>query len=249
MDLVVLGSGTAVPRPGRAPAGLYVEEAGVRLLLDAGPGSLSRLADAGGRLEDLDGVAITHLHPDHSADLLAVLFGLKNPDLVRERPLTVLGPPGLHGLVEGFVAAYGRWVEDPPCGVQLREWQASQELAGWRLDTLPVEHGGAAHGLRLTTPAGLVLCYPGDTDECDAVVELARGADLLVLDCSHPHRRKVEGHLSPTPCGRLAARAGVAALLLTHIYPGWDPETARPRVARHWDGPLHLAADGLRLTV
>ncbi len=249
MELVVLGSGTAVPRPGRAPAGLLVAEGDVSLLLDAGPGTLARMAEAGGRLEDLDALLITHLHPDHSGDLLSILFGLNNPDLVREHALPVFGPPGLRDVYDGLAATFGHWVADPPCGVPLREWAPCQEVAGWRVETRPVEHGGAAHGLRLTAPSGRVLCCPGDTDECEAVVELARGADLLVLECSHPDERKVAGHLSPSPCGRIAAAAGVGGLVLTHFYPGWDPETARPVVARHWDGALHLGRDGLRLTV
>ena len=51
-------------------------------------------------------------------------------------------------------------------------------------------------------------------------MDLARGADLLVLEAANPF--KVPGHLTPAEAGRLAAQAGVARLLLTHFYPPCD---------------------------
>lgn len=249
MKLTVLGSGTSVPRPGRGAAGLLLTEEAASLLLDAGPGTLARMADQGVLLEDLDRILVSHLHVDHTADIVAALFALKVPDLRRPCPLRLHGPPGLAALLDRLTDAWGRWIEAPPCGLEVTEYAGPAVLDGWTVAARPVLHGGGAHGLRVTAPSGRILAYSGDTDECPAVVELARGADLLVLECSHPDDRKVEGHLSPTPCGRLAAEAGASALLLTHFYPGWDPESARSCVARHFGGPVLLAADGMRVDV
>ena len=79
--------------------------------------------------------------------------------------------------------------------------------------------------------------------ECEALVELARAADLLVLECSHDDAAKLPGHLSPPPCGRIAKQAGVGQLLLTHFYPGWAPESALSVVEGHYRGPVRLAVD------
>ena len=251
LHVVILGSGTAIPRPSRAPSGILVSEAGTHLLLDGGAGTLTRLADAGVLLEELAAVLYTHLHVDHTGELVPLLFALKNPGFQRDRPLTIVGPPGLSRLHEDLASVYGAWITAPPCGLVMGTWNppAAYELLGWRVDAVAVAHGASAHGVRLTSPSGAVIAYSGDTDECDAVVDLARDADLLVLECSHPDDRKVDGHLSPTPCGRVAAAARPRRLVLTHFYPGWDPEDARPPVEALYDGEVIIAADGLRIEV
>jgi len=140
------------------------------------------MAEAGVLLEDLDRAMYTHLHMDHTGDLASTLFALRNPDLHRTRPLDLHGPPGLADLLDRLRAAWGRGAEAAPCGVRVHAWDEAEAtvFAGWRVEARRVRHGGQAHGLRITSPSGKVLCYPGDTDVCDAVVDLARGADLLL---------------------------------------------------------------------
>jgi ribonuclease BN (tRNA processing enzyme) len=78
-------------------------------------------------------------------------------------------------------------------------------------------------------------------------VGLAQGADLLVLECSNPF--KVPGHLTPAEAGRLAARAGVKRLLLTHFYPPCDEVDVVALAAQEFDGEIIRAEDGLRLEI
>ena len=88
MRLTVLGSGTAVPVPDRFPAGYLVERGASKVLVDCGPGSLRRLAQAGVSPAELDAVLLTHYHTDHCADLAALLFALRSPHLRARPPLT-----------------------------------------------------------------------------------------------------------------------------------------------------------------
>ena len=60
MRVTVLGSGTAVPVPDRFPAGYLVEAPGTTVMVDCGPGTLRRLAQAGVGIERLDAVFLTH---------------------------------------------------------------------------------------------------------------------------------------------------------------------------------------------
>jgi ribonuclease BN (tRNA processing enzyme) len=89
--------------------------------------------------------------------------------------------------------------------------------------------------------------YSGDTDESDSLAELARGADLLVCEASNPF--KVPGHLTPAEAGRLAARAGVKRLLLTHFYPPCDTVDVVALATREFGGEIFKAEDGLRVEV
>jgi glyoxylase-like metal-dependent hydrolase (beta-lactamase superfamily II) len=83
--LTFLGTGTGVPSKDRASPACLLELPAARLLIDLGPGSLRQLARVSLAVPDLDGLLLTHLHPDHSADLAPLLFAGKY------RPLW---PPG-----------------------------------------------------------------------------------------------------------------------------------------------------------
>jgi ribonuclease BN (tRNA processing enzyme) len=91
---------------------------------------------------------------------------------------------------------------------------------------------------------GWSLAYTGDTDEDPAVAELARGVDLFVCECSFPDEEATPNHLTPSSAARLARRAGVGRLLLTHFYPSLEPERARRAAALTFGGPIECARDG-----
>jgi len=75
---------------------------------------------------------------------------------------------------------------------------------------------------------GRRLVYSGDTGPgaADALVELARGADLLLIEASLLARRgdRAPGHLTARQAAQIAREAGVGRLLLTHLLPEYDPE-------------------------
>ena len=104
-----------------------------------------------------------------------------------------------------------------------------------------VAHPTEAYGLRITDAAGAVFTYSGDTGECDAVVDLARGADVFLCEASWTHapgQRPEHLHLSGTEAGHIAARAGVSELLLTHIPPWTSREDVITEAKEAFDGPV-----------
>jgi ribonuclease BN (tRNA processing enzyme) len=119
-------------------------------------------------------------------------------------------------------------------------------LDGLVIRSGPVNHIFGSLAYRLEAD-GRTLVYSGDTDVSDSLVDLARGADLLVLECSNPF--KVPGHLTPAEAGRLAARAGVGRLLLTHFYPPCDDVDVAALAARGFNGEILLAEDDLVMAV
>ena len=251
MQLTVVGSGTTIPVRARGYAGLYAQAGAEHLLLDSGPGTLQRLAAIGVTYRDLDRIAYTHFHPDHCLDLVSILFAMRVSSMdatPRAKPLTVYGPPGLRALYEQLNAAYRGVLTPRSYELRLEEIGASGEttleLPGYRLQTRAMRHSIEAIGYRLEAD-GRSLAYSGDTDECEGIVALGRQADLLILECSMTDERQVEGHLTPSSCGRIAAAAGCRQLALTHFYPVFDGYDILGRVRRHYDGPVTLASDGL----
>ena len=72
----ILGSGGPAINPERASAGyLLWVGAQARLLFDIGGGSYIRFGQTRAKLADLAMVGISHLHPDHTSDLAALMWG------------------------------------------------------------------------------------------------------------------------------------------------------------------------------
>jgi ribonuclease BN (tRNA processing enzyme) len=244
MRVVVLGAGTGIPAKDYSPAGVYVQIAHEHVLLDAGAGTLQRLRRAGVTYLDLDRVFLTHFHPDHCLDLVSLLFAARLPEPARTKPLTIYGPRGLKRLLRAFHRAYPTWLQPRTYRLNVKELgERTLWLPGYTVRTRRMNHyETGALGYRLEVD-GKSIVYSGDTDACQAVVELGEEADLLLLECSVTDKRKVPGHLTPTECGRLAAIAACRRLVLTHFYPVFKGYDIRGRVRKAYRGPLTLARD------
>ena len=106
-------------------------------------------------------------------------------------------------------------------------------------------HPVTAYSLRVTA-GGRTLVYSGDTGPCDALDEVATGADLLLAEASFESGadNPPDLHLTGADCGRTAARAGVGRLVLTHVPPWHDPAVAEAEARAEWSGPVELARAG-----
>ena len=96
---------------------------------------------------------------------------------------------------------------------------------------------------------GFSAVYTGDTDYSETIIDLAKDADLLICECALPDRHKVEGHLTPSLAGDLAAKAGVRKLVLTHFYPECDQEDIAAECRQTYSGPLVLAEDLMEINI
>ncbi len=245
MRLTVLGGSGAYPAAGQACSGYLVEHDGFRLLVDPGYAVVPRLL-AHCTVDQVDAVFVSHGHPDHCADL--------NP-LLRAR---ALGPTGalpalpvhsLPGALNAVLALDRPGMLD--AAFARHEFTAgdSFEIGPFQLSTALLPHSLPNAGLRLTT-AGRALAYTGDSGPDEAVVDLARGVDLLLAEAS-----QVDGVPPGTEstltdavtAGQQAARAGVGQLVLTHLFPGTDPEEASAAAGRSYSGPIAVARPDLQL--
>jgi ribonuclease Z len=245
MRLSVLGSGTCQLWQRRSSPSYLVEAGGMKLMLDMGQGSLRRLVEAGHQAAGLDAVLISHHHLDHMADLLPLLFGLNyDPDLSARGKITLLASKKFEHVLEGLEAVYGKWINPGEPGLKkvFLSPGDSVQLGGVKIITSEVRHLETSIGFRIEH-GGRSLVYPGDSAYCEPVLELARGADLLIAHVGGDDDNIKPKHLYPRAAGELAARAGVKALLLSHIYHPMNPDAAVKSAAREFDGPIQAADD------
>lgn len=250
MQLTILGSGTAIPSLTRGSPGLLVEVAGSSLLFDGGSGTLPRLLKAGISATELDRVFYTHLHPDHTGDLVPLLFALRNPVWRRTKPLYLAGPQGFLTFYEGLTSLYGDWIAAKTYELVINETlQDVTEAEGFRVIPREVVHMQHSLCYRVESANGKSLVFSGDTTYCDAMIEAAKGADMLVLECSAPDEQPMKGHLTPTEAGQIAVLSGCRRLVLTHVYPTCEAYDLVTPCKKVFDGEVILAEDLMRLDV
>ena len=249
-ELLVLGSGTAVPSPTRGPSGYYVTGTDGGFLLDCGPGTLRALARSGFALDTVRRVFLTHFHPDHTLDLMALVFGLTNPRFHgRYDRLEVWGPAGLEDFWSRASALYGRWLQPVTYELVVREVEEEMRFGEVEATTVRVAHTENSIGYRFRFGDGYVFAYSGDTGPCPGAVELGADADLYLLECAFPDGSERDGHLTPTSAGLIAAEAACRRLVLTHFYPECEETDVLGACRRVFDGDVSLAFDGARMAL
>jgi len=110
------------------------------------------------------------------------------------------------------------------------------------------KHSPESLAYRLEDLQGRSMVYSGDTGFSEEVIELARGTDLLILECSFPDRLELDGHLTPSSAGRMASLAGAKRLILTHFYPECLGTDIAAQCRKTYGGELILARDMLAVS-
>lgn len=244
MRVIIAGCSGSYPGPD-SPASCYVVEAnGFRLVLDLGNGALGPLQRYVG-LYDIGAVLLTHLHPDHCADLCSYYVARKYRPSGRPPRIPVYGPAGT---AERMAHAYGM---APYPGMsdtfEFRDLQPGQlEMGPLRVRVERVNHPIETFGVRITDNHS-AMTYSGDTGETATLVDLARDADLLLAEASflEGEDNPPDLHLTGRQAADHAARAGATRLVLTHLVPWHDPKRVLADACESvYDGLVELASVG-----
>ncbi|MEL7609854.1 MAG: MBL fold metallo-hydrolase [Bacillota bacterium] len=221
MKLTVLGKNGPFPRAGGACSGYLLESGDVRLVLDMGNGTLSRLLQACG-LERISAVLLSHLHSDHMSDMLILRYALAQ---LRARgkdvpmPLSVITPSEPEAEFRQL-ASFGVYdmtlAED---GMRLRFGDLSVTLHR-------MIHPVPSFAFSITDGEKRFF-YTGDTAYFPQLAELCEGHDLLLADSgllSSDKTTMVAAHMTAKEVGEIARDARVKRLLCTHIWGGYQDD-------------------------
>lgn len=199
------------------------------LLLDCGAGATGRLHDIH-QFDQVEAVLISHLHSDHVAGLFDFL--LHTLITGRNRPLAVVSPPGLRGLLQAAFEVR-ETVINPAALYDFRLIEGSQvetSVGRWKIRSVPLDHSILNLGYLLTSN-GLSVFYTGDTREPSPARDLR--ADYLIHEATYADRfsslAKEYGHSTATEAAKTAVAMRVRHLMINHVgdQPDSDAEIAR----------------------
>jgi ribonuclease Z len=285
MKITLLGTGTPAPSLARQSSGYLFEVGSDLIVMDHGPGAHHRLLESGYRAEQVTHAFFSHLHYDHCMDYARLVLQRWDMGAGRIPELAVFGPPPIARMTEQLIGDGG--VYDVDIRARTGH-QSSLDVFTARGGSLPrrrpaplvtevhagsvipgngwtITVGHAVHvqpfleclAFRLDTAEGSV-CYSGDSGPCDALVELARGCDVLI------HMNHHFSGTEPTPayraaCGNhrdnaaIATRAGVRTLVLTHLLAQIDRPGVREQIVheiqQEFTGQVIWGEDLMRLTL
>jgi ribonuclease BN (tRNA processing enzyme) len=247
MRLDIVGAGPAyTDRPGATGAAYLLRFGAGSLLLDLGQGAFTRLAglvDPG----TLDAIVVSHLHPDHFIDLVALRHFLRwGPG--HPRRARVLGPAGLGARLDALHAEPG--FSEAAFDIEALHVGVI-EVGPFRVQATRVTHSAESYGFRISTGNGPGLAYSGDcgrAEDLDAIIE--PGDDLLCEVSFGPGPVPSDAaHLDGGSVGALAARTGARRVLLTHLLMNFDEDATVAAVRAHYGGPVALVQPGDRFTI
>ena len=278
-QLVLLGTaGGPRPRRSRSGSAQAIISGGKVYVIDCGDGVARQLVLAGLRLKDIRHIFITHHHSDHNFDFgtlvhLALLSGLTTR-------LDCSGPPPTERMLRSYFEYQGYDLEvrmkdegRPDIASLVRAHDVHKSGPVWRDEMVSVTSARVSHPPIETAfayrfdAADRSIVISGDTLESDALVRLAQGADVLVHEAMLAERvremlrslpnnekliRSVTGHhTTAEQAGRVAAKAAVKLLVLSHLVPAEDPDVPDEewiaQARRHYNGPIIVGRDLMKI--
>jgi len=217
MHFAFLGTSGSIPTAVRDTTSIVVVVPDGALLIDCGGSPVQKLRRAGVDPQALVSVVITHIHPDHSYGLPALVRNLAV--LGRQAPLTIYCRPEHVEPLRSLLSLFSTLERPGMFALTIRAIDLAEDVHAFDLGPLsvrtsPNEHSAMPNfAVRVDVARRRSVVYSSDTRPCDAVVALARGADTLVHDATYSERdrNRPGGHAHSTAAeaGEVAARTAV----------------------------------------
>lgn len=271
--VILAGTGVPTPNPQRMGSCVVVLVGDQPIVLDCGRGAVTQLVRAGVDPSQVEYVFLTHHHFDHTIGLPDLLLG--SWIVGRITPVQVFGPAGTSAFIQSVLEAFKIDIESRRKSREGKRGAVSTleviakeigaglvyEASEWRIRAVRVDHLPGSLGYRLDAQDRSIV-FSGDTRPCPALVELARGADLLIhevffslefessgasygrhRELVHPDWINRVRHTKPHEVGKIAAEAGVKKLVLTHLWSNEGEDRLKREVAAHFSGEIVVGRD------
>jgi len=281
----ILGGGTPTPTPSRFGSSYVFQFDKNQLMIDCGPAATQKLVNAGFWPTEIDYLFITHHHFDHDADLPCFLLCRWDQSIGKENRLQIYGPTLTEKITQGIIGEDGLFAHDWKARVNHPLSQRIHVNRGGKLprkppivfskdigpgeviekDDFKVTTALAEHvqpyldslAYRIDTKEGSAV-FTGDTQPCDSVIELSKGADALVCMCWDDQEvmdstGEMQGQCGTVGAAEMAQKSGVRKLVLSHVGPNLSQESVTEKaisdVGAVFDGEVVVAKELMQINI
>jgi ribonuclease BN (tRNA processing enzyme) len=247
--LTILGSNGTYPTPGRPASGYLVEHDGTRLWIDAGHGTFAALQDVID-LSLIDAVLLSHIHPDHCVDIFGFYHALRYGEQPRYGIPTFV-PEKLAEHLIGFLGGDANHPITEVLDFRTMDRGDRAEVGGVGLEFGITDHPVPTLAARLET-GGRSLVYSSDTGVGGDAGALATGASVFLCEATYQGSSEVKPwphHLTAGEAGSIARIAGAGRLVLTHLWPTFDPDRSIAEAEATFGRAVGLAVPGAAITI
>jgi ribonuclease BN (tRNA processing enzyme) len=244
MRLDVLGVNGTYPERGGACSGYLLRDDAFALWMDAGTGTLARLQEHV-EIDRVGGLFLSHTHADHMVDIYTFFYALWFHE-AKPRSVPLIMPAGAKEYIGRLLSDDMRESFDVVFDVREVDVGDVTEIGPLRLSFFDSVHSAKNLSMRAESN-GAIFCYSGDTGPNDDLPKAARNADLFLCEASWQRDTKVDIdpiHCRATEAGEAANRAGVARVMLTHIWPGLDRQRSAEEASQTFAGSVEIARAG-----
>jgi ribonuclease BN (tRNA processing enzyme) len=251
-EVVVLGSSGIYPTPDSPTTGFLLRSGDHHVWLDAGTGTFANLQQHT-NFFDLDAVVVSHLHIDHFLDVYPLYYALRySIDCRGPFGMPVYAPEGAEAFLLSLLANGGRGHSDFGGFLDFRTISPDEPVTVGGLEFKFATTLHPIEGMAMSIESeGHKLFYTSDTGYDEDLVEAAKGAQVMIAEATlhEVNPDLVEIHMTAEEAGRMAAKAEVGRLVLTHVQPGLEPDESVARAAREFGGEVVVAEPHMRFPV
>lgn len=257
MEIIILGSGTMNISKKRGSAAYLVKIKNDYLLLDCGSGTMKKMADIGFDYQKISYIVISHSHPDHITDLMALIHPQKF--IPRKKTLHLIGPQDIKNKWKKLKEIM--WSEPREIPTFLKIYPAKKSVLKFKnftIKTFPIQHTPLLPYQKFPgiitkiIHRDKILIYSGDW--CNKVfnqdfIDFFKNADLLIAEAGKKIGQQAGGHLNPEEVGLLSGKAQIKKVILTHINDSFK-QTEKQMIAtcrKYYQGPITVAKDLMKI--
>jgi len=243
MEITILGSGGYIPNKNQVSTGYLIENNGKYILLDCGAGTLWRMIQLNFKWQKINEILISHTHSDHINDLFAIIFSQLN----RKKTLRILGPKNIKE-VEKFIYQQMTNQCKPPKFVFSNITDKRIKIGGLKIKNLAVKHSLQIPELAYKISTGKkTVVFSSDLGpliDKKSLIRFIKGTDILIGDA----KGEKEGHLSLKELSKIAAKAHVKKLILSHQDIRYKKEMLRD-CKKYFFGKIIAAKDLMKVKI
>jgi len=220
MRLTIIGSGDAFGSGGRFNTCFHLAVGERRFLIDCGATTHTALRVRNIDSNTIDAVILSHLHGDHFGGIPFLMIDGQYLSR-RERPLLFAGPPGtterINAALEVFFAGSSKTKYRFPWSVIEIPVGVLTDVLGLNVVSAEVIHFSGAPSTALRISDGKkTVAYSGDTQWTEALLPIAAGADLFIVEC-YEYERELTGHMNWKTIKQRLADFKARRVMLTHM--------------------------------